>query len=93
VRLWPVFTLGNRFSGLVAIQQGHRLVTTGIYGVIGHPSYLGMLITVFGWCLRSGPAWGAADPDLGGRPHPCRGGAVAGIVRSQIFRLSRAPLA
>jgi len=34
LRLWPVFVLGNRFSGLVAIQPGHRLVTTGIYG---HP--------------------------------------------------------
>jgi protein-S-isoprenylcysteine O-methyltransferase Ste14 len=56
LRLWPVFTLGNRFSGLVAIQQGHRLMTTGIYGVIRHPSYLGMLITVLGWALafRSG---------------------------------------
>ncbi|UWU66271.1 hypothetical protein [Bradyrhizobium sp. NC92] len=29
LRLWPVFVLGNRFSGLVAIQPEHRLVTTG----------------------------------------------------------------
>jgi protein-S-isoprenylcysteine O-methyltransferase Ste14 len=41
VRLWPVFVLGHRFSGLVAIQPGHKLVTEGIYGVIRHPSYLG----------------------------------------------------
>jgi hypothetical protein len=40
LRAWPVFALGNRFSGLVAIQAGHTLVTTGIYGVIRHPSYL-----------------------------------------------------
>jgi protein-S-isoprenylcysteine O-methyltransferase Ste14 len=51
VRLWPVFVLGNRFSGLVAIQKGHRLVTNGIYGAIRHPSYLGLLIGVFGWAL------------------------------------------
>src|SRR5579863_25877 len=37
VRLWPVFVLGRRFSGLVAIQQGHTLVTGGIYGVIRNP--------------------------------------------------------
>jgi protein-S-isoprenylcysteine O-methyltransferase Ste14 len=51
LRLWPVFVLGHRFSGLVAIQPGHTLVTTGIYGVIRHPSYLGMLVGSLGWAL------------------------------------------
>jgi protein-S-isoprenylcysteine O-methyltransferase Ste14 len=56
LRLWPVFVLGHRFSGLVAIQPGHTLVTSGIYGVIRHPSYLGLLINSLGWALafRSG---------------------------------------
>src|SRR5581483_8331936 len=56
LRIWPVFVLGRRFSGLVAIQPGHALVTHGIYGVIRHPSYLGLLINMLGWALafRSG---------------------------------------
>ena len=56
LRLWPVFVLGRRFSGLVAIQPGHALVTDGIYRVIRHPSYLGLLVGSFGWALafRSG---------------------------------------
>jgi protein-S-isoprenylcysteine O-methyltransferase Ste14 len=56
LRLWPVFVLGRRFSGLVAIQPGHTLVTTGIYGVIRHPSYLGLIVNALGWALafRSG---------------------------------------
>jgi protein-S-isoprenylcysteine O-methyltransferase Ste14 len=56
LRLWPVFVLGHRFSGLVAIQPGHTLVTTGIYNVIRHPSYLGLMINSLGWALafRSG---------------------------------------
>ncbi|VVP36998.1 hypothetical protein PS838_04642 [Pseudomonas fluorescens] len=56
LRLWPVFVLGNRFSGLVAIQPGHRLVTDGIYRKLRNPSYLGMLITAVGWAMafRSG---------------------------------------
>src|SRR5438309_2532422 len=56
LRLWPVFVLGPRFSGLVAIQPGHTLVTSGIYGVIRNPSYLGMFINSLGWALafRSG---------------------------------------
>jgi protein-S-isoprenylcysteine O-methyltransferase Ste14 len=51
LRIWPVFVLGQRFSGLVAIQPGHTLVTDGIYGVIRHPSYLGLLVSSLGWAL------------------------------------------
>lgn len=51
LRIYPVFVLGRRFSGLVAIQPEHALVTTGIYGVIRHPSYLGMLVNALGWSL------------------------------------------
>jgi protein-S-isoprenylcysteine O-methyltransferase Ste14 len=56
LRIWPVFVLGNRFSGLVAIQREHALVTDGIYRVIRHPSYVGLLINSLGWSLafRSG---------------------------------------
>ena len=46
-----MFVLGRRFSGLVAIQPGHRLVTDGIYGIIRHPSYLGMIVNMLGWAL------------------------------------------
>jgi protein-S-isoprenylcysteine O-methyltransferase Ste14 len=51
VRLWPVFVLGPRFSGLVAIQKNHTLVTTGIYRHIRNPSYLGLLVASLGWAL------------------------------------------
>jgi protein-S-isoprenylcysteine O-methyltransferase Ste14 len=56
LRIWPVYVLGNRFSGLVAIQPGHTLETRGIYRVIRNPSYLGMLVNASGWalCFRSG---------------------------------------
>ena len=56
MRIAPVFILGRRFSGLVAIQPEHRLVTNGLYGVIRHPSYLGLFVLVLGWgCVfRSG---------------------------------------
>ena len=56
LRLWPVFVLGKRFSGLVAIQHDHKLVTNGIYSLIRNPSYLGMLVNAIGWALvfRSG---------------------------------------
>jgi protein-S-isoprenylcysteine O-methyltransferase Ste14 len=83
VRLWPVVVLGKRFSGLVAIQKGHTLQTTGIYSVIRHPSYLGLLITLLGWALafRSvvGIALGALlIPALVGRMN-----AEEALLRSQ----------
>jgi len=51
LRLWPVFVLGNRFSGLVAIQPGHTLKTDGVYRYIRNPSYLGLLTMMLGWGL------------------------------------------
>jgi protein-S-isoprenylcysteine O-methyltransferase Ste14 len=60
LRIWPVFVLGRRFSGLAAIQPGHTLVTTGVYGGIRHPSYLGLLVSSLGWGLASRSAIGVA---------------------------------
>jgi protein-S-isoprenylcysteine O-methyltransferase Ste14 len=51
LRLAPVFALGKRFSGLVAIQRDHRLLTTGLYAHIRNPSYLGLLINAVGGAL------------------------------------------
>ena len=56
LRIYPVFVLGHRFSGLVAIQQNHTLVTDGIYSKIRNPSYLGLMLGAIGFALafRSG---------------------------------------
>jgi protein-S-isoprenylcysteine O-methyltransferase Ste14 len=51
LRIWPVFVLGHRFSGLVAIQPDHTLETRGIYCFIRNPSYLGLLVMTLGWGL------------------------------------------
>jgi protein-S-isoprenylcysteine O-methyltransferase Ste14 len=62
LRIAPMFVLGHRFSGLVAIQPGHALVTDGLYGTVRHPSYLGMLLGLVGWALvfRSAVGLGAS---------------------------------
>ena len=50
-RIAPVFVLGRRFSGLVAIQPGHELVTDGLYGLVRNPSYVGLVVITLGWAL------------------------------------------
>jgi protein-S-isoprenylcysteine O-methyltransferase Ste14 len=65
LRTWPVFVLGRRFSGLVAIQPGHELVTDGPYRYVRHPSYLGMMLALAGWALVFRSAAGLAATALG----------------------------
>ena len=36
---------------MVAIQPGHELLTTGLYGRVRNPSYLGLLVMMTGWAL------------------------------------------
>jgi protein-S-isoprenylcysteine O-methyltransferase Ste14 len=51
LRLAAVYALGRRFTGLVAIQEGHQLLTRGLYRHIRHPSYLGLLLYIAGYVL------------------------------------------
>jgi protein-S-isoprenylcysteine O-methyltransferase Ste14 len=51
LRLAAVFVLGRRFTGLVAIQEGHRLQAGGLYRYVRHPSYAGMLLYMAGFVL------------------------------------------
>ena len=51
LRLAAVFALGRRFTGLVAIQEGHRLKTGGLYRHLRPPSYAGMLLYMAGYVL------------------------------------------
>ena len=51
LRIAAVFVLGRRFSGLVAIQEGHSLKTDGLYARVRNPSYTGLLINAVGLAL------------------------------------------
>ncbi|MBV8614383.1 MAG: isoprenylcysteine carboxylmethyltransferase family protein [Acetobacteraceae bacterium] len=58
VRLAAVFALGARFSPVVAIQPGHQLETRGLYRLVRHPSYTGLLVNALGWALAFRSALG-----------------------------------
>jgi len=44
IRLTAIFTLGKSFSVNVAIRAGQTVQRTGLYRIVRHPSYLGLLI-------------------------------------------------
>jgi len=47
VRWTAILTLGKAFSSNVAIQKSQTIQRSGLYGIVRHPSYLGMLIIFF----------------------------------------------
>ena len=49
LRVWPMLALGGRFASVAAIQEGHSLQTSGIYGFVRHPSYVGILLMDVGF--------------------------------------------
>ena len=51
LRIWPMFTLGPRFCPVVAVQENHTLEMGGLYRVIRHPSYLGLIVGAAGFAL------------------------------------------
>jgi protein-S-isoprenylcysteine O-methyltransferase Ste14 len=54
-----VVLLQNRYAAsAIRIMAGQTLVSTGLYGVVRHPMYLGALILVIGEPLALGSYWG-----------------------------------
>jgi len=54
LRLWSVRTLARFFTIQVAIREGHRLIRSGPYRLLRHPSYTGSLATFAGFGLMLG---------------------------------------
>jgi protein-S-isoprenylcysteine O-methyltransferase Ste14 len=54
LRLWSIITLGRFFQYQIEILPGHRVVTSGPYHYVRHPSYSGIAITLAGFALASG---------------------------------------
>lgn len=54
LRVWAVYMLGEFFRPVVAIQAGHRVISTGPYRYVRHPAYAGILVVLIGIGLRFG---------------------------------------
>jgi protein-S-isoprenylcysteine O-methyltransferase Ste14 len=58
IRHWAIVVLGRFFSLSVRIAQDHRVVDSGPYRLVRHPSYTGALTTFIGLALAL-ESWGA----------------------------------
>jgi len=47
-RVWSIRTLGKYFTATVQRVDGHRVITTGAYGILRHPSYTGAFLAALG---------------------------------------------
>jgi protein-S-isoprenylcysteine O-methyltransferase Ste14 len=48
LRSWSIYTLGRFFQYQIEIQSGHRVVDTGPYRYVRHPSYSAILLGLAG---------------------------------------------
>ena len=53
IRWTAIFTLGKSFSSNVAIQDSQQIKRTGLYRLVRHPSYLGLLLVFLAVGLHS----------------------------------------
>ena len=56
IRWVAILQLGKMFTVDVSISSGHHLKTNGLYSVVRHPSYLGLLLILLGIGLFTGNA-------------------------------------
>lgn len=54
LRWWSIITLGRFFTVQVAIASDHRLIESGPYRILRHPSYTGALLELLGFALCIG---------------------------------------
>lgn len=65
---WARLHLGRLWSGWVGRKEGHRIVDTGPYGIVRHPIYTGLIVSVVATALVKGTVaalLGAAIMTLG----------------------------
>jgi len=68
LRIMARQTLKKQYSAMIKTSESHELVTTGIYGKLRHPAYLGLVMLILGIPLSSWSMLGLGIALLGGIP-------------------------
>ena len=51
---WARYHIGRYWSGTITLKRGHRLITSGPYGLTRHPIYTGFLSAILGTAVAGG---------------------------------------
>ena len=54
IAIFARISLGSNWSGKATIKHGHELIRTGLYSVVRHPIYSGLLLAVVGTAVAFG---------------------------------------
>jgi protein-S-isoprenylcysteine O-methyltransferase Ste14 len=84
LRAWSIATLGRMFQYQITIQPGHRVITTGPYRHLRHPSYTGIALVLAGIVLACDDVWGLVAAVVLG------GAGLAVRIRAEEQQLARA---
>ena len=49
--VWARFAIGRNWGGLITVQQDHKLMRTGPYGIVRHPIYSGFMLATLGTAI------------------------------------------
>jgi protein-S-isoprenylcysteine O-methyltransferase Ste14 len=60
IRVWAIRTLGKHFTATVTLTDDHRLVRSGPYHWVRHPSYLGAFMAITGAPVFLNAWWATA---------------------------------
>lgn len=60
LRWWSVWSLGTHFRTVLSVQEGQKLVRSGPYKFIRHPSYAGVILVLLGFGIGLGTWAGLA---------------------------------
>jgi protein-S-isoprenylcysteine O-methyltransferase Ste14 len=60
LRYWAQRELGKFFTGEVAVQRDHAVISSGLYRWVRHPAYTGGVLSAFGFGMVLSTWLGAA---------------------------------
>ncbi len=55
---WLVVLQNNYAAANITVESGQKVISTGLYGLVRHPMYVGVLIMMLGIPLALGSWWG-----------------------------------
>jgi protein-S-isoprenylcysteine O-methyltransferase Ste14 len=56
--VWARFIIGRNWGGLITVQQDHKLMRDGPYGIVRHPIYSGFMLATLGTAIIVGQVGG-----------------------------------